>query len=483
MEIITQNYEKILEKLIINNFSKIIKQNNNANPNENHVFNYIRMLDTLDERICDIALKSLKTIIESIDQGYRNSFDRRHQFHIKARTTRTIMTIFGEITYRKTIYSYKHKKGSYCYIDDYLGLKKYDYFDPYIKALAIDYAADNPYTKVAKIINDMIGNRIKLSEPFQFITKQTIRNIILSSNLSNPEPKELPTPENLYIMADEKFIATQNNNNQDVMIKQIVVFDYKKYYNKRCSLVNKQIFASFNNNKVLDNALDYLYYTYDLEKVKNIYVMGDGAKWIKSLTSHFKINNNTNVSFNLDRFHFMQAIHHICQNSDLENILASYVLNNDKKTFNQICDVILSNSPYRSDTIMEKRNYILANWLYINNLHSNHLKCPMESQISHNLAALFSSRPKAYSLTSLNKLLNLRLLFKNKHNLKILFLNNFNITDVLTINQKILDFSLFDKKLKLPSLNKNLIPYNYHNSFCVDNTVWGLNFSSKIYNF
>ena len=101
---------------------------------------------------------------------------------------------------------------SFCYIDDYLGLKMYDYFDPYIKSIVIKYAADNPCTKVVKMINDMIGNRIKIEEPFQYISKQTIRNIILSSNLSNPELKELETPEDLYIMADEKFVATQNNN-------------------------------------------------------------------------------------------------------------------------------------------------------------------------------------------------------------------------------------------------------------------------------
>ena len=28
-------------------------------------------------------------------------------------------------------------------------------------------------------------------------------------------------------MADEKFVSTQNNNKQDVMVKQIVVFDGK----------------------------------------------------------------------------------------------------------------------------------------------------------------------------------------------------------------------------------------------------------------
>ena len=179
MESISQNYEKILESLIINNFSSIIRQNDNRNPNENKVFNYIRLLDTLDEKICEIAKNSLITVFETLDRGFKNSIERRHKYHIKAHTTRTIMTIFGEITYRKTIYQSKHNYKSFCFIDDYLGLKKYDYFDPYIKAAILEYAANNPYSKVAKIIYDMIGNRIKIKEAFKYITRQTVRNIIL----------------------------------------------------------------------------------------------------------------------------------------------------------------------------------------------------------------------------------------------------------------------------------------------------------------
>ena len=54
MEIITQNYEKILENLIINNFSEIIKESKSKLPSDNQVFNYISILDTLDNKICDI---------------------------------------------------------------------------------------------------------------------------------------------------------------------------------------------------------------------------------------------------------------------------------------------------------------------------------------------------------------------------------------------------------------------------------------------
>lgn len=470
MEIITQNYEKILENLIINNFSEIIKRNSRLDTGENKVFNYIKILDTLDEKICEIALKSLKTIFDSIDRGYKNSPERRHQYHIKARCQRTIMTIFGEITYNKTVYSNKYTGKSFCFIDDYLGLKKYDYFDPYIRATILEYSANNPYSKVANIVNDMIGNRIKLNKPYQIISRQTIRNIILSSNTSKIEYKELETKDDLYIMADEKFVATQNNNNEDVMVKEIVVFDGREVKNNRAKLINKQIFASFDNNDMLNECLDYLYYVYDMDKIKNIYVMGDGATWIKNLRQHFVVNNTTNVSFNLDKFHFKQAIHHIGQKKEIEYYLTNYVINDNKIAFKECCEALIESYPYRIDTIKGKEEYILNNWIYINNLYKNKLKCPMESQISHTLAYLFSSRPKAYSKEMLKKILKLRLLYRNKNNIKLLYLNNYNKKDILTINAEHLNYSIFDKSNKY-KLDNKLIPINYHPEFHPDNTL------------
>lgn len=461
MEIITQNYEKILENLIIDNFSHIIKNYNQINPDENKVFNYIKILDTLDERICDIAKKSLIAVFESLDRGFKNSPERRHRYHIKAHTTRTIMTIFGEITYRKTIYSHKYTYKTFCFIDDYLGLKKYDYFDPYIKASVLEYASQYPCTKVAKIINDMIGKHIKLNKPFQYISKQTIRNIILGSNQSNPELKELDTPDDLFIMADEKFVATQNNNNEDVMVKEIVVFDGRTIKNKRTTLNNKHTFASFKGNEFINDCLNYLYYVYDMDKIKNIYVMGDGAKWIKKLRYDFKVNEDTNVLFCLDKFHFKQAIHHIALDENLESILTDYVLDNMKKDFVKCCDLLIENSPHRNETITNKKEYILNNWKYINNLYKNKLKCPMESQISHTLADLLTSRPKAYSLNTLEKILHLRLLFKNKHNIKLLYLNNYNKNEILTINEKKLSFRIFEEP-NIYKFNTKLIPETYH---------------------
>ena len=444
MNIISENYEKILKEMIFKEFYSNLKKKLSENNNTNKVFNYIDLLSNLDNSLCDIAKKSLITIFKAIDLSYKNSLDRKRKYHIKAYMSRTILTIFGEITFVRTFYSDKNGKDSFCYLDRFLGLKKYDYFDPYIKATIVEYSANNSVPTVCKMVNDLIGNRISLENKIKYLNRQTVRNIILDSKYSNPSYNELDTPETIYIIADEKFVSTQNNKNEKVMVKSIVTFDSIGGKTRRY-LNNKRIFASFKNNDFLNESLDYLYYVYNLDCVKNIFVMGDGAKWIRALTNHFKINNTTNVIFALDKFHFKQAIHHICLNKELEEIVTSYIINDKKSYFNDLCDNLIISFPHRSDTIEKKREYILNNWKNILNLYKYKLSCPMESQISHNLAYLLSSRPKGYSLKTLKKILKIRLLFRNNENIKLLYLNNYNKDEILTYDEEQLNFDIFDR--------------------------------------
>jgi hypothetical protein len=428
MTSIPNNYEKVLSEMIFSKFSSNLKKELNKN-NINPTFNYINLSSNLDNTLCNLAKESLIAIFKAIDTSYCNSIERKRKHHIKAHLPRTILTIFGEITFTRTFYTDRNNKGSYCYLDRFLGLKKHDYFDPYIKAVIVEKAANNSIPTVCDFINDLIGNKIKLENKINYLNRQTVRNIILDAKISIPEKIELETPDTIYIIADEKWAPTQNNNGSKVMVKSIVVFDSIKG-TKRKFLNNKKVFANFENG-FLDEVLDYLYYTYDMDKIKNIVIMGDGAKWIKALTYHFKINDNTNVIFALDKFHFKQAIHHICLNKNLEDILSSYVINDSKRNFNDFVEELKISLPHRKETIEKKREYILNNWNYILNLYKYNLSCPMESQISHNLAYLLTSRPKGYSLNMLLKIIKIRLLHRNEENIKILYLNNFNKKDIV----------------------------------------------------
>lgn len=68
----------------------------------------------------------------------------------------------------------------------------------------------------------------------------------------------LDTPSEIHIIADEKWIRTQNNDKQPVMEKSIVLFESIDNH----KLINKQIFSSLDYS-FIDYCLDYIYDKYD----------------------------------------------------------------------------------------------------------------------------------------------------------------------------------------------------------------------------
>ena len=169
MNIVSQNYNNLLKNIILETFSSNLESvlHNTIN-SSNNVFNYVNLLSNLDNTLCSIAKQSLVNCFESIDNAFKVSLDRKRKYEIKSYHPRTILTIFGEITFYRTFYKSKLNNMNYCYIDRFLGLHKYDYFDPYLKALVIDYSSNNSYPKVAKYLNDLIGNRVSINNKHKF---------------------------------------------------------------------------------------------------------------------------------------------------------------------------------------------------------------------------------------------------------------------------------------------------------------------------
>lgn len=459
MTIVSQNYNNMIKNLIINEISKATA-NININSIDN-VFNYFNMIKSFDEIVNKSIKLAIKSYIEELDYNYTNSIDRKKKYHIKDYCSRTILTIFGEITIKRHFFKSKLDGKSFCYIDRQLGLKKYEYFDPYIRSLVIEKASQDSISKACRDINELIGNRVSLNKKYSFLSRQSARNIILNSITSYEEDKELDTPEEIYIIADEKWVSTQrkqdgskhkkNDHNKKVMVKSIVVFDGYNKIGKRRYLTNKKVFASFDEN-IINESLDYINNVYDVNKIKRIFIMGDGAKWIKVLPQYYKFTSKTEIYYCLDKFHFKQSLHHLAMSSKYENYLLKCILEDNKNSFDILTNFIKENNPKREDTINKKYDYITNNWKDIQRLYKYNMSCPMESQISHNIASLTSSRPKGYSHKMLKIILDLRLKFINGNNIKKLYLNNFNSNKIKNITIESLNFDIFDK-------HKQFIPY------------------------
>jgi len=447
MNIILQTYKNLIQNIFkltfIDNIDNII----NNFEGLNNIDNYINLISSFDNFMCNYLCKSLIKLLEELDKSYLYSQERKAKYHIKSHHKRTILTIFGEITYTRTFYSSKLNNKSFCYVDRLLGLKKYDYFDPYIKAEILDFVSDNNYQKTANHINSLIGNRVSIEKKTKYLSRQTIRNIVINEMLSIPKIDKLKDTKVLYIIADEKWISTQRNNSKKVMQKAIVIFDGIKNKNNRNYLNNKMTFSGRSEHFIIDS-INYIESAYDISKIKTFYILGDGASWIKNLKYHFNFNPNIQIIQALDKFHLKQCLWRILPQEDVVKALFEYIISDNKDDFKRLINEIIDINPKREEKILEYKKYILNNWANILNLYKYNLSCPMESQISHSLAAYFTSRPKGYSLKTLDKLISLRLLKLNNYNIKKLFLNNLNKHNIINLNEneQDIDYSLFHQK-------------------------------------
>ena len=453
MNIILQNYKNLINNLINDYFSNKIDSIID-NFNGFSVNNYINLLSSFDNNMSSFLCSALINLLEEFDKSFSNSSERKRKYHIKYKTSRTILTIFGEISYSRTFYKSKLNGKCFCYVDRLLGLKKYDYFDPFIKAEILDYVSDHNYSQTAYHINSLIGNRISTNLKLSYLSRQTIRNIVLKEKLAIPKISKLPDVDSLFLIADEKWIPTQNNNKKKVMQKSIVIFDNFNRNGKRKSLNNKMTFSGRNEDFIYD-AINYIETAYDTSKMKYFYMLGDGASWIKNLKYYFNYNKNIKIIQGLDKFHFKQCLWRILPKEDVFKTLSEYIIYNDKPNFDRLTNEIIDLYPERKDKIEEYKSYIHNNWNNILNLYRYNLSCPMESQISHTFASYFTSRPKAFNKNTINKLIKLRLLKKNGFNIKQLFLQNINHKEIINFNKKEIDYSIFDNKETYSVLFKN----------------------------
>jgi hypothetical protein len=204
---------------------------------------------------------------------------------------------------------------------------------------------------------------------------------------------------------------------------------------------------------------DVLGKKYDMDQVKNIYLMGDGAKWIKAGVAELKLPD-IEVKYGIDKFHFKQAIERISSDKLESKILHSYCLLGYKSDFKELVKFIKESSPERVAIIEENEKYILNNWkAYQVTVKEIKIGCPMEQAISHILAAVFTSVPKAYGKDNLPTYVNNRIIHENNSDFRNLIIES--MSKQRQEYPSDYDFSIFEKTTyinpTLDSIQKNII--------------------------
>ena len=440
--IINQTISALKDKLekILNNFSIDTSKNR-----------YVNMFIEFQNLMNEISSLFFSQLFEKLDKVFKNSSKRKENYNInKSNIKRTIVTIFGSITFYRTLYINKTTGEYYFYVDDVLGLEAYKNYDPIVKAILVqDSVATNPnHTSVYSPLNFLnLKNQLTNSIP-----KQTIYKFKQETKIRKINYEEIETNKTLYVMVDEKWIHEQDKNNPNkkkwIMSKCFVTFTGIKRKGKRSRLIGRHVFIT-TSDKPWKEFMDEIYMIYNFEEINTINLLSDAGSWILSGASELKLYSNNKVTINTCEFHVKQKINRSTTDKELRLTIANIIYEKeDKEEFIKEMDKLIESktTDARKQKVTEYKNYILNHWQGIINMKNSLCKSSMEAHIEHCIASSFSSVPKAYSKNNIETYLKLQEMVLNGISIFNYYLDTYNSDDDYIFNsEKEVNYSMFEQ--------------------------------------
>lgn len=178
--------------------------------------------------------------------------------------------------------------------------------------------------------------------------------------------------------------------------------------------------------KFWSNVGDYIEQTYDTDKIKRIYISGDGAQWIRSGASYLD-----KALYCADKYHLMKYINLAAgQAPDKKDAARSKMWRmlyaKDKEAFRRYTESIRICAD-NEKAVTGLQTFVLGNWAAVmRTLHNKIISgCSAEGHISHVLSERLSSRPMGWSQTGADRMSKLRCYEKNYGREKIIDLVKF----------------------------------------------------------
>lgn len=357
--------------------------------------------------------------LSHIDELFFNSTDRKNTYYSKDKQMRTLVTLFGTITFSRRRYINKSTGQSFYYIDYLLGISKYQRVTHQVTAQIlhnISFEHDS-YRKATQSFG--------LSKSFAYYHLKKLKPDMYVPYLHEPL-----SCDNLHIVADEDHIALQDkkrfrkdSSTNSYMLRHVTIFtDISKVCKNRNQLNNRMILTQLENESVQEFSQRVNDFILDNYRVYDkTYVYGDGAGWIQTLA------HETGSTFILDKFHMKQALFRVCggkTNKPIRELLERYLELNNYEMFEKVVKVIYSDN--LSDFKKKNLQYIKNFWeSYQNNFKiPQALWCCAEGINSHYFSEYFSSRPKGFHKSNIHKIGYLLSLSHSSYDIRKYYIEN-----------------------------------------------------------
>jgi hypothetical protein len=349
----------------------------------------------------------LMRIIQQLNEEFRNDkrFRKEQGLVLKEKDRgRSLLTEVGQLGIKRDYY-YEKASNRYLYPLDYIiGLPAYERVSHNVSARLVSQATECSYEKSAAIVTN--GE----------VSKQTVKNkLIAVGKLEKPAPEEKREVTELHVFADEDHVSLQNGNNR--MVPLLTLSEgIREVHRGRNALVNPVHFTSpiKQTKEAWENVGGYISLAYEENKIKRIYLHGDGSSWIKQ-----GIDQLPNCEYVMDGFHFEKHLKQATAAFNKQNyrfrIRQAVKERNREKMVGLVCEMIsLSGDPKQKKRIRKFLRYVMNNWDGIVRRYTEDIigSCT-EGLVSHVYSERLSRNPMGWSDAGLNRMAELRVYTRN----------------------------------------------------------------------
>lgn len=400
----------------------------------------------------DILGKELfSEIVTQIENLIFDDTKRQSQFESVRFGEKSLITKNGKTTFERRFYKDNETGENVCLTDKILGLEKGERIDKKVKAEIIRKANNQSYDKSGKLV-----------VPDMDISATTVMKNVRRNewkiDIKERTEEEKIKSKVIYIQVDEDHIK-QRNKKGCTISKIVTIYTRKRTLTKpdripevkqvRRELVDKFTFSGLykDTQEMWEDVSYYIDCTYKKEEIETIFIMGDGASYIKAGTEWIEKS-----VFVLDTFHLEKYINHLNYDEYLKTKLQEAIEQFDPISTENIMNEAINkikkqieedeqlgrNTKHLSNRlkkIEDTKKYFMNQWSGIeaHDKYKNKLTgCCQEGQVHHTLSERMSTDAKVWSEDGIDEMSQLRAFTQNGGN----------------IYQKLIDISTEEKREK-----------------------------------
>lgn len=264
--------------------------------------------------VCDLGKEYTKQILEKYDSYLRVSRDKKVYRNKGLRET-TIKTVYGEVSYKRTIYQTINEEGRRIFVyllDETLELEKVGLISTNLAEKLVNGITEMSYRECSTKVTEMTGQSISAMGVWNVIQAlgdkvvEEEKELVEAHKKGQIKGQEI-TPV-LFEEADGVYLNLQGkdrkkNGQSKAELKVGIAYEgWKKKGKERYELSNKVVVAGFSKAKDFHEYREAaIAEKYDIDEINIRLLNADGASWIKKV-------KDKSTYFQLDPFHKYKAI-------------------------------------------------------------------------------------------------------------------------------------------------------------------------------